>query len=110
LFHAVATQLQIPALITSTAPFVCVAPSLSNVILLLHLLAEHGLPTEPATQFIVKNWSRFEKSGDLLMLPVEALNDLFNSESLEPTSESVLFDIICIIVRQRGREFVTLFR
>jgi hypothetical protein len=108
-FHAIATQLQILPLVAATAPFVSVAPSLSNVIMLLRLLSEHGLPTDVAMQFIVRNWSRFENSADLLTLPVEALNDLFNSDSLEPTSELVLFDIICAAVRQRGREFVTLF-
>jgi hypothetical protein len=109
-FEEVATQLQIAPLLHAVSPFTSTPITLANVIERIRNLGEHGLNTGAASRFIIDNWPSFESSPDLLTLPLQSLQDIFDSEDLEPTSESVLFDLICAIVSKRGREFAGLFR
>jgi hypothetical protein len=108
--HAIATQLQIQPLLVAATPFVSVPITMANAIPIIRNSGEHGLSMAPATQFIINNWRNFESSPDLLTLPIQSLRDIFDNEQLEPSSESVLFDLVCAIVRKQGREFVGLFQ
>jgi hypothetical protein len=108
--NAIGQILNIQPLSLYTSRVIDSAMARLTPIALLRNLGEHGLDTESTAQFVITHWSEFEANPEILTLPFRALDDLFDNENFEPSSEIVLFNLICNLVEKRGREFVTLLR
>jgi hypothetical protein len=108
--NAVANHLGIESLKALTDKLCHIAVTPATAIPLLRNLGEHGMDTSIATEFIVNHWSEFENNPQIQTLPLKSLDNMFNSGDFRPSHESVLFKLICKLVRDRGQEFAMLFR